>query len=402
MSRSKKSVELADVFLRYGDAYIEKHNASTVQRKVMRNISQCRTALLGGHVSCCDHCNKLEISYNSCRNRHCPKCQTTKQLQWLEDRKAELLPVKYFHVVFTIPHELNGIASYNSAVIYNMLFKAASQTVEILGKDPKRQLGGQMGMQCVLHTWSQNLGTHIHLHCIVPGGALCEGKDQEKIWRPCKGKFLFPVKVMSRLYGKVFVTLLEEAYRDKRLVFKGAIEGLGGVLEFAKLIAELKTRSWNVYAKEPFNGAAGGVEYLARYVSKIAIGNERILSCQDGQVTFKWRDYADHNKKKIMTLHADEFIRRFLSHVLPDGFVRIRSSGFLANACKAKNLELICSLIGEAAQKPKPIAIESAIELIKRMTGVDVLLCKHCKVGRLEIVESIPRAKQSRYYQDTS
>ena len=402
MSRSKKSVELADVFLRYGDAYIQKHNASSVQRKVMRSVSQCRTAILGGHVSRCDHCSTQEISYNSCRNRHCPKCQTTKQLQWLEDRKAELLPVKYFHVVFTIPHELNGLAAYNQKVIYNILFKAASQTVEILGKDPKRKLGGQMGMQSVLHTWSQNLSTHIHLHSIIPGGALCEGRDQQKIWRPCKGEFLFPVKVMSKLYGKLFVTLLEEAYRNKELVFKGAIEGIGGVLEFAKLIAELKTKSWNVYAKEPFNGAAGGVEYLARYVSKIAVGNERILSCEDGRVTFKWRDYADNNTKKIMTLDADEFIRRFLSHVLPDRFVRIRSSGFLANACKAKNLELIRSLTTVAAQEPKLPVVESAIELIKRITGVDVLLCKHCKVGCLEVVQSISCVKQSRHYQDTS
>ncbi len=402
MSRPPKSVELADVFLRYGDAYIEKHNALMVQRKVIRSVSQCRTAILGGHVSRCDHCSEQEISYNSCRNRHCPKCQTTKQLQWLEDRKAELLPVKYFHVVFTIPHELNGLAAYNQKVIYNILFKAASQTVEILGKDPGRKLGGQMGMLALLHTWSQNLSSHIHLHCIIPGGALCEGDNQQKIWRSCVGKFLFPVKVMSKLYGKIFVTLLEEAYKNKDLVFKGAIEGLGGVLEFAKLIALQKTKSWNVYAKEPFNGAVGGIEYLARYVSKIAIGNERILSCEDGQVKFKWRDYANHNAQKVMTLDADEFIRRFLSHVLPDGFMRIRSSGFLANACKARNLELIRSLLGETVKALEPALVESTVELIERITGVDILLCKHCKVGRLEIIQSIPRPKQSRHYQDTS
>ncbi len=310
--------------------------------------------------------------------------------------------MKYFHVVFTIPHELNGLAAYNQKVIYNILFKAASQTVEILGNDPSRKLGGQMGMLSVLHTWGQNLSQHIHLHSIIPGGALCEGENQQKIWHSCKGKFLFPVKVMSRLYGKRFVMLLEEAYKNKELFFKGATEKLGGVLEFAKLVALLRTKSWNVYAKEPFNGAVGGVEYLARYVSKIAIGNERLLSLEDGQVRFKWRDYADHNTQKVMTLDADEFIRRFLSHILPNGFMRIRSSGFLGNACKAKNLELIRSLIGEAAQKPKPIAIEPVLELIERIIGVDVLLCKHCKVGRWEIIESIPRAKQSRHYQDTS
>lgn len=405
MSKVKKSVELADVFLNYGEAYIQDHGVSHVQRKAIRDISQCRSAILGGHVSRCNHCGVIEVSYNSCRNRHCPKCQTVKQLRWLEARKAELLPIEYFHVVFTIPHELNAIASYNPSIMYNLLFKAAWMTIERLGYDPKR-LGGVMGMLALLHTWGQNLSQHIHLHCIIPGGALCEESGQPK-WRSCKPGYLFPVRVMSALYRKIFLTLLNEAYKNEQLTFSGSIAKLTKRLEFAKLIAQLEEKSWNVYAKTPFNGAEGGMEYIARYVSKIAIGNERILSCENGQVSFKWRDYADNNANKVMTLNADEFMRRFLSHILPDNFMRVRSFGFLANACKAKNLNVIrsllaCDLTEPATVTPVKTLIESAVALILRVTGVDVLLCKHCNIGQLEVIESIPKGKQTYQYLDTS
>lgn len=404
MSKAKKSVELADVFLKYGDAYIQDHGVSGAQRKAIQAISHCRTAILGGHVSRCDHCGVIEVAYNSCRNRHCPKCQTVKQLRWLDARKSELLPIEYFHVVFTLPHELNGIASYNQTVIYNLLFKAAAITVERLGQDPKR-LGGLMGMLALLHTWGQSLTEHIHLHCIIPGGALCEENNGQKKWRASNPGFLFPVRVMSRFFGQTFLTLLEEA--KSTLTFKGAIAPLENPLPWAKLIAKLKEQTWNVYAKTPFHGAAGGVEYLARYVSKIAIGNERILSCDDGQVKFKWRDYKDDNTSKIMTLDAHEFIRRYLTHVLPDGFMRIRSFGFLANACKAKNLNVIRSLLTKSVIAPMTVTavkpkIESAVALILRITGVDVLLCKHCNIGHLEVIESIPKGKQTFNYLDTS
>jgi hypothetical protein len=400
----KRSVELADVFLRDGEAYRQKHGVSIAQNKVMKAISSCRTSVLGGHVSSCTHCGALEVQYNSCRNRHCPKCQTVKQLRWLEGRKTELLPIEYFHVVFTIPHELNGLAGYNQSILYNLLFKAAWMAIRTLGLDPKR-LDGQMGMLSVLHTWGQNLSQHIHLHCIIPGGALCEGADGPK-WHSCKPGFLFPVKVMSRLYGRIFLNLLQEAYTNNALSFKGAIADLGSPKAFSKLMAGLKSKSWNVYAKAPFNGAIGGLEYIARYISKIAIGNERILSCENGEVRFKWRDYADHNASKVMTLASDEFIRRFLQHVLPNGLVRIRSFGFWANACKVKNLKLIRSVLPQAEEEPSAEAIktetEPALELIERITGVDVLRCKHCKIGRLERIGSIPSFRQSLNYLDTS
>lgn len=340
------------------------------------------------------------MQYNSCRNRHCPKCQTVKQLRWLEQRKTELLPVQYFHVVFTIPHELNGIAGYNQALIYNLLFKAAWGTVRTLGLDPKRKLGGEMGMLSVLHTWGQTLTQHIHLHCIIPGGALCEGEDGLE-WRNCKGSYLFPAKVMSRLYGRIFLSLLKEVYQNNELMFKGAIADLTGPQAFTALLTELYSKEWLVYAKDPFNGAIGGLEYMTRYVSKIAIGNERILSCENGQVRFKYTDYVDHNKAKIMTLSTDEFIRRFLSHVLPDGFMRIRSFGFWSNASKKKSLKQIRSLLPQQ-KEPAAIQAETNAELIERITGQNIFQCKQCKIGQLKRVELFPSFRQSLQYLDTS
>ncbi len=265
----QQSVELADVFVKYADVYIEQHGVSAAQNKAIKAISRCRTSALGGHVSRCDHCNVEEISYNSCRYRHCPKCQTIKKVRWLENRKAELLPVDYFHVVFTIPHELNGIASYNPKLIYNLLFKAAWSTIDTLGRDKKR-LGGGMGMLAFLHTWGSNLSQHIHLHCIIPGGALGD-IDGQKVFRLSKPGFLFPVKVMSKLFGKIFLTLLQKAFIDKEINFKGTIAELSEPKQFQELIKLLSLKSWNVYAKEPFHGAEGGLEYLARYVSKTAM-----------------------------------------------------------------------------------------------------------------------------------
>ena len=431
-NREKTSVELADIFVKNADAYIEQHGVSVVQNKAIKAISRCRTAVLGGHVARCNHCGIEEISYNSCRYRHCPKCQTIKQVQWLENRKTELLPVNYFHVVFTIPHELNSIASYNPLVIYNLLFKAAWSTIDTLGKDKKR-LGGSMGMLAFLHTWGQPLSQHIHLHCILPGGALCD-VDGQKEFRLSKSGFLFPVKVMSALFGKIFLTLLQQAFTENELTFKGSIAELSEPTKFQELMAILTLKSWNVFAKEPFHGAAGGLAYLARYVSKTAISNERILSFDNENVTFKWRDYSDNNKLKVMTLDVNEFIRRFLSHILPEGFMRVRSFGFLASACKTKNLNLIralllgnkkevytknleevkepipevdlCSSIDtrekEACTENLEKAKESTIDLIQRILGIDITLCKHCKIGRLEIIRTIPRTTQSLPYLDTS
>ena len=444
-------VELADIFAQHADAYIATHGVSSIQHKAINAISHCRTAALGGHVLRCDHCGALEISYNSCRYRHCPKCQTTKKLRWLEERKAELLPVPYFHVVFTLPHELNQLASYNPALIYNLLFKAAWATVNTLGHDKKR-LDAQMGMTAFLHTWNQKLSQHIHLHCMVPAGGLRD-VDGQVLWNPSKKPdYLFPVKVMGKLFGKLFLAELTKAFINNEFQFKGSITELSQESNFMKLKFQLSKKTWNVYAKKPFNGAKGGMEYLARYFSKTAIGNERILSCDDNQVAFKWRDSADNKKTKVMRLDAHEFIRRYLSHILPHGFMRARYFGFLANSVKAKNITLIRSLLStdkeamagssvlqnvpamtgmpqttilsqalsaksttptealtEYQERPgtlnlldKPNNVvfaqdfktieqpESVAELMKRVVGVDIGLCKHCKIGRLEKIQIIP------------
>lgn len=385
----KHSVELADVFLRYGDAYIDQHRISTPQDKAVRALSRCRTSALGGHVTRCNHCGIEKNNYNSCRNRHCPKCQKTKQMRWIESRKSELLPVGYFHVVFTIPHELNRIASYNQSLIYNLLFKAAWICVCTLGKK-NNAFGGLMGMLAFLHTWGQNLSQHIHLHCMIPGGALCDVDDQKQ-WKSSKPNYLFSVKVMARFTGKVFLRLLREDYNNNEITFGGSISELEKPDKFDQLIALLRKKSWNVYAKEPFNGAEGGLEYLGRYVSKTAIGNERILSHDNQQVTFKWRDYADNSKEKIMVLDAHEFIRRYLQHVLPNGFMRIRAFGFLANACKAKNIDLIRSQLtpNDNGLKQDKKNKEPIDALMMRLTGIDINLCQTCKIGHLETTKPI-------------
>ncbi len=410
----------------------------------------------------CNHCGVLEMAYNSCRYRHCPRCRAPKKVRWLAERKAELLPVPYFHVVFTLPHELNPIASYNQAVIYNLLFKAAWATVNTLGHDKKR-LNGQMGMIAFLHTWSQQLNQHIHLHCMVPAGALCD-IDGETQWSASKNPdYLFPVKVMAKLFGKLFLTELTEAFKNQKLQFKGCIAKLAEESHFMKFKATLTPKTWNVYAKEPFNGAEGGMEYLARYFVKTTIGNERLVSFDEHQVRFKWRDSRDNDKIKIMTLDTHEFIRRYLMHILPHGFMRVRYCGFLANSVKAKNIALIRSLLStdkqydvasndvlhhtftlkmtaipvappmsnmhatDAAVEPlelnllqrpiskiqgdtlsaqsinKEAARESTAELMQRIVGIDVTLCKHCKVGHLEKVQMIyPTISHSPTPWDTS
>jgi hypothetical protein len=463
----KTSVELADIFLRHAEDYIDQRGVSAHQHKAINAISRCRTSVLGGHALRCNHCGIQDISYNSCRYRHCPKCQTTKQLRWLDQRKSELLPTHYFHVVFTLPHEINHIASYNQAVIYNLLFKAAWLTIDTFGKDENR-LAGQMGMLAFLHTWGQNLSQHIHLHCMIPGGALYDDDEGRKQWRSSEKAFLFPSRAMAKYFGKTFLTLLERAHRHDELNLKGGIAGLADSKTFGQLMVKLSKKSWNVYIKEPFNGAEGGVTYLARYFAKTAIGNERILSCDDDTVSFKWRDYSDDNKIKIMTLAAHEFIRRYLSHVLPDGFMRVRSFGLLANACKAKNIAIIRNLLHDSEQiksasmvtdltptlalenkttvmqphaKPliqaitagdinvlqplenlvlnahvssptcvgdignpvvKAKAKESVAELMKRIAGIDIERCKHCKLGRLEKTPLLPNINQTVESWDTS
>lgn len=395
-SRVKTSVELADVFNLYGSSYITNHRLSKEQYKAINAICNCRTAVLGGNVQRCTCCGAEYNSYNSCRNRHCPKCQALAKARWLAARQKELLPVEYFHVVFTIPHELNCIASFNQTIIYNILFKAAWLTVSKLGKDKKR-LGGLMGMLAALHTWGQTLTQHIHLHCIVPGGALTDNG-----WISAKPGFLFPVKVMSKMFKGIFIKLLRQAYDNKELKLQGSIDHLNRPELFADLLNSLMNKDWCVYSKRPFNGAKGAVDYLSKYVYKTAISNDRILSCSDGKVGFNWRDYSDHNKIKTMELDAHEFMRRFLTHVLPNGFMRIRSFGFLANSCKTKNINKILTLLDH---KPSATTKEkiSADVLMLKLTGIDITLCPKCKVGKLQTVKSLPNFKaQTAKYKDSS
>jgi len=401
--KKQKPVELADIFNQYGESYCQSHQLSMEQHKVLNAVRNCRTKALGGHVLQCDQCGELSNAYNSCRNRHCPKCQILAQARWLQAREKELLPVEYFHVVFTIPHELNGLAGYNQALLYNTLFKAAWHAIDTSGRDEK-WLGGQMGMQAFLHTWSQNLGQHIHLHCLIPGGALTQAGE----WQPSKPDFLFPVKVLSKLFRGTFVSLLRKAFEKGEFQFKGSIGSLREPKAFTKLLDELMKKSWNVYAKKPFNGAKGGLSYLGRYVKRIAISNNRILSCADGKVRFRWRDYAHQNKKKIMTLDADEFIRRFLIHVLPRGFIKNRTFGFLANTCKKKKIKLIKTALNLPQSEPVEEKAESAAEIMLRLTGIDIELCSVCKKGKLRNIRDIlsfkqdQEVKRQQTYYDTS
>ena len=403
-NRDKNAVELADIFNTHSNSYCMQHKLSTAQYKAINAIRNCRTAALGGHVQKCDCCGTKIISYDSCRNRHCPKCQSIAKAKWLEARQQELLPVEYFHTVFTIPHEFNVIAGYNPSIIYNILFKSAWQAVQKLGKDKKR-LGGDMGMLATLHTWGQNLLQHIHLHCIIPGGALDNeqiGKNKQE-WISCKPGFLFPVRALSKIFKGFFISALRKAFENGELTLKGAAAHLANPKTFTRLLDQLMIKKWCVYAKKPFNGAGGALEYLAKYVYRIAISNHRISACDDNSVNFNWRDYSDNNKIKIMTLKPHEFIRRFLMHVLPDGFMRIRSFGFLANSCKTKKIPQILQALnhskaatsaektdGENARK------ESAIALIQRMTGIDVTLCPKCKNGRLHNVDILLSFKQQK------
>ena len=384
---AESSVELADVFRQHGKAYRQSHKLTTDQHKVLDAVMNCRTAQLGGHVEKCDHCERLHIRYNSCRNRHCPKCLSLRTAQWLEDRRSELLPIPYFHVVFTLPHELNTLIAYNKKVLHDLLFQATWETIATLGSDPNR-LNGQMGMIAILHTWGQNLLDHHHLHCIVPGGAL----QDDGSWQPSKKGFLFPIKVMAKLFRGTYVSALRKLYEKQMLK-------LSDQHDITALLDDIMKKDWIVYAKPPFAGPEKLLDYLGRYTHKIAISNQRIVACDENSVTFKWRDYADNNKVKLMTLSPEEFIRRFLSHVVPKNFMRIRSFGFLANACKAKKLAIIRKDLEVEAPKTQNKADTATLMLT--LTGKDISCCPHCHQGTLQVIRRLPTKFGNTIY-DTS
>lgn len=350
------------------------------QLRAIHAIEVCRTAELGGHVDECDNCGHISISYNSCRNRHCPKCQFLRKEKWIDARSEDLLPIQYFHVVFTIPGELNPLALRNQKTVYNILFRSASETLIELGNDPKR-FGAQIGFISILHTWGQNLMDHPHVHCIVTGGGLSLDRSR---WVSGRKGFFIPVKVLSRLFRGKFLDYLKRNYEDRKLTFPGNIGGPQTPEAFTELLNKLYGKEWVVYCKPPFNGIDGVLQYLSRYTHRIAISNERIIKSGDGRITFKWRDYSDGNRNKVMTLDADEFIRRFLLHVLPDRFVKIRHYGLLGSRKRKANIGLCRKLLGvDKPQNDDNAISETWQELMLRVSGIDVAKCPVCQKGKM-------------------
>ncbi len=363
--------ELADIVRLHGGDVRSAQTLASVQLRALRAIETCRTPALGGHRETCDRCGASRAVYHSCRNRHCPKCQILAKQRWIEARRAELLPVPYFHVVFTLPHALNRLAQHRPRVIYNLLFEAATTTLKTFGRDPK-QLGGEIGITAILHTWGQNLGQHIHLHCLVTGGALATDDSQ---WIPSHPRDLFPVRALSPVFRAKFIAGLERAFEKQRLPRDD--------IETQRLFDALREKPWVVYTKRPFAGPESVIEYLGRYTHRIAISNDRILDFQDGVVRFRWRDYKDAHRNKVMTLPAEEFLRRFLLHVLPSGFMRIRHFGLLANRHRKAKLDRCRTLL--AAPPPPEMPAESIVAMLERLTGKDLTRCPVCEQGTMRV-----------------
>jgi hypothetical protein len=378
--RTSCGIEVADVFRQHGPAYRESHKLTRNDWRVMHAIEVCRTSVLGGHKDKCDNCGHLEISYNSCRNRHCPKCQTLKKERWIEARGEDLLPIQYFHVVFTIPSELNHLVSMNRKVMYDLLFRSVSETLLELAND-HRHLGAQIGATGILHTWGQNLMDHPHVHCIVTGGGLSSDGSR---WVSSQKRFFIHVKVMSEVFSGKFLDHLKQCFKRGALVFPGSISHLKEPGNFEAFRKRFYDKKWVVYCKPPFGGPKGVLQYLGRYTHRIAISNNRILANRDGNVSFLWRDYADDSRKKTMTLKADEFIRRFLLHVLPERYVRIRHFGLLANRKRKDNIAVCRKIIGgEKAVAKEKTKQETWQEQLLRICGIDVTSCPVCQTGRM-------------------
>lgn len=382
-------LEVADIVGQQGAAFLQACGASLsrVQRRALRAIEICRTAALGGHRDQCDRCGHQAISYNSCRNRHCPKCQSLAKAQWLAARQAELLPVPHFHVVFTVPERLAPLVLQNPRRLYNLLFRAASETLLRIAADPKH-LGARIGFLAILHTWGQNLRHHPHLHCVVPGGGL---SADSKHWIACRPGFFLPVRVLSRLFRGLFLEGLKQLVDQGQLEFHGQLQPLASTAAFAQLLRDCRQTDWVVYAKRPFGGPAQVLDYLGRYTHKVAISNHRLLRLENGQVSFHWKDYRHGHRKKVMTLAATEFLRRFLLHILPEGFVRIRHFGLLANRHRAENLALCRQrlAVAEPATQldPEP---QDWTQRYQQLTGLDLSLCPQCGLGRLLRIQILP------------
>jgi Putative transposase/Transposase zinc-binding domain len=370
---NRPTLEVADIIRAAGNSYWERHRSHLAwqHRKVLDAIVRCRTPALGGHRDQCRSCAHQVISYNSCRNRHCPKCQGNARTKWLAARSAELLPVPYFHVVFTLPHELSALVLQNKRLLYDLLFRTSAATMLEVARDPKH-LGADIGLLSVLHTWGQNLQHHPHVHCIVPAGGLTSDRSE---WIASSSRFFLPVHVLGRVFRRKFADGLKQIFDQDKLQFHGSILSLAQPDCFHRFVHKLFRQKWVVYAKPPFGGAEHVLHYLARYTHRVAISNHRLVAFHDDRVSFRWKDYAHGGKQKIMTLAADEFLRRFLLHVLPKGLVRIRHFGLFANRRRTAMLALCRSLLGApvasalhlSAQQLCPLC-SNAMVLVERLT----------------------------------
>jgi len=397
---SRPPLEVADILHRHGEAYRRAHagHLSLGQLKVMSAIEACRTSRMGGHVSRCDDCGHLAIAYNSCRNRHCPKCQGAAARVWLEDRKADLLPVAYYHVVFTLPAAIGAIAYQNKAVVYDILFKTAAETLLTIAADPMH-MGARIGVTAVLHTWGSALTHHPHVHCIVPGGGL----SPDGRWVACRPRFFLPVRVLSRLFRRLFLDRLLEAHLAGKLAFFNDSAPLADRAAFKAHLAPLRRAEWVVYAKRPFGGPEAVLAYLARYTHRVAIANSRLIALDDKGVTLRWKDYraraaaagGDAWMKKSMTLPVFEFLRRFLLHVLPDGFHRIRHYGFLASGRRVANIAKIWSLLSVHQAETAIAALADAVT--EPVTTEEHPPCPCCG-GGMRVVETFTRGQRPRFH----
>jgi len=382
----RPALEVADIVRAHGAEFRQAHagSLSARQKRALRSIELCRTAALGGHMERCDQCGHERNAYNSCADRHCPKCQSLGRAKWLEKRQAELLPCEYFHVVFTLPEPLAKLSLQNKRQMYSLLFRATAETLQTIAADPKH-LGAQIGFFCILHTWGQTLTAHPHLHCVVPGGGISlDGRR----WIACRPGFFLPVKVLSRRFRTLYLRYLEQAYAAGKLQFHGDLEQLADAQNFARYLAPLAEMEWVVYAKPPFGGPERVLDYLGRYTHRIAISNNRLIELKDGKVTFAYKDYKHEQRQKVMTLSADEFLRRFLMHVLPDGFQRIRHYGLLGNRHRAENLARCRELLGVSA--PTTETQRDYRERYRQLTGQDPLRCPQCQIGMMLRIAVLP------------
>jgi hypothetical protein len=382
---SRPPLEVADLIRSEGAAFLERNRQWIRWKhvKVLLAIARCRTAALGGHLDECTRCgHRATISYNSCRNRHCPKCQTAARERWIAARRRELLPTRYLHVVFTLPHRLGPLVLQNKKVLYDLLFRTSAETLLEVARDP-RHLGAEIGFFSVLHTWSQKLNLHPHVHCVVPAGGLSPDHTR---WVRSRENYFLPKEVLRKVFRGKFVDALKQAFRDGQLNFHGDLKLLAQTKTFAAWLRPLYRQDWIVYLKRPFGGPENVLQYLGRYTHRVAISNHRLVSLADGKVTFRWRDSAHHNEQKLMTLSLDEFLRRFLLHLLPQGFVRIRNFGFLANRKRATLLPLCFHLLGSAQEPQAEQGASSSKD------SSDLYHCPKCG-GPMKVIERLTAAQ---------